>query len=224
MRILAALFLSCCLTAVAQAGVQSKFVLCENQKLRYDLFVPQADGARPAVLLLHGSGDSPRPMVDAWHGLAKKEGIVLIAPELPLRKDFEAIAPRVFHCEVEDARKVAAIDPARIYVFGNSMGGYLAYDALAFESDYFAGVAVHAMGIAPEYDGILDHARRKLPVAIFIGDSDPLVSLPSVRRTRELLERRGFAVHYVELKHHDHNYYGLSSQVNAEAWRFLTAH
>jgi polyhydroxybutyrate depolymerase len=219
-----------CLTAVlvflpatSQASdVQSKNVSCEGQKSRYELFVPKGEGTKPAILLLHGSGDSPRPMIDAWHSLAKKEGIVLIAPELPLKPEFEAIAPQVFRCEVEDAKRSAAIDARRIYVFGNSMGGYLAYDAAAFDSDYFAGIAVHAMGIDPQYDGILDHAQRKLPIAIYIGDSDQLVSLKNVRRTRDLLQKRGFVVHYIELRDHDHNYYAASDKVNPDAWKFLT--
>jgi polyhydroxybutyrate depolymerase len=207
--------------AARASDVQSKNVSCDGQKSRYELLVPKTEGSRPAILLLHGSGDSPRPMIDAWHALAKKEGIVLIAPELPLKREFEAIAPRVFRCEVEDAKQFAAIDAKRVYVFGNSMGGYLAYDAAVFDSDYFAGIAVHAMGIDPQYDGILDHAQRKMPIAIYIGDSDQLVSLKNVRRTRALLQKRGFMVHYMELRDHDHNYYAVSDKVNRDAWKFF---
>jgi polyhydroxybutyrate depolymerase len=210
--------------AARASDVKSKSVQCEGQTSHYLLFVPDGEGVRPAILLLHGSGDSPRPMVDAWQALARKEGIVLIAPELPLKPEFETIAPRVFRCEVEDAKQSAAIDATRVYVFGNSMGGYLAYDAAAFESEYFAGVAVHAMGIDPQYDGILDHARRKTPIAIYMGDHDPLVSLPNVQRTRDLLRKNGFLVHYVEVKNHDHNYYAVADQVNPDAWKFLKEH
>ena len=211
-------------SAAWPSDVRSKNVSCEGQKSRYELFVPKAEGARPAILLLHGSGDSPRPMIEAWHSLAKNEGVVLIAPELPLTPGFEAIAPKVFRCEVEDAKQSAAIDAKRVYVFGNSMGGYLAYDAAAFDSDYFAGVAVHAMGIDPQYDGILDHAQRKLPIAIYIGAEDPLVSLTSVRRTRDLLLKRSFTVHYTELPRHDHNYYAVCDKVNRDAWQFFNDH
>jgi len=206
---------------VADAGVQSRTVECEGQRFRYLLSVPNRREAAPALLLLHGAGDTPEPMLDAWHGLAKKEKIVLIVPELPRRAEFEGIAPRVFRCEVEDAKRLATIDARRIYVFGNSMGGYLAYDAAMFDSDYFAAAAVHAMGIAPEYDWILEQARRKTPIAIYMGEEDPLVSLKNVHRTRELLLQKGFPVHYVELKGHDHNYYRVAERINPDIWRFF---
>jgi predicted peptidase len=78
-----------------------------------------------------------------------KGKIVLIAPELPRAEELEAMASNVFCCVVDDARLVANLDAKRIYVFGNSMGGCLAYDAMTFDAEYFAAVGVHAMGITP---------------------------------------------------------------------------
>lgn len=204
------------------ADVQTKTAVCEGTQYRYMLSVPERGTALPVLLLLHGSGDSPGPMMEAWRQQAKKKKIILIAPELPLRKDFETAAPAVFECLVEDAKRFATMEAKRVYVFGNSMGGYLAYDAAAFDSEYFAAVAVHAMGIDPDYDGILDAARRKTPIAIYIGEQDPLVSLKNVRRTRELLQAKGFSVHYVELKDHDHNYYRVAERINPDIWDFLS--
>ena len=198
---------------------------CEGQPFNYLITLPldnlSPPKPLPAILLLHGAGDTPRPMIDAWHSLADKEKIVLIAPELPRTAEFEDIAPKVFHCLVENSKLATNLDTKRIYVFGNSMGGYLAYDALAFQSEYFAAVGVHAMGIDPKYDSILDHATRKTPVTIYVGVEDPLVPLKSVRRTVDLLKQRGFPVRYNELKNHDHNYYAVSPKVNADAWEFF---
>jgi len=209
--------------ALFATKIQAESATCGEQKFNYLLFVPAGDSAVPAILLLHGAGDTRQPMVEAWRNLAEKEKIALIAPELPRRSEFEAIAPQVFHCVVEDAKHHANLDVKRLYVFGNSMGGYLAYDALAFLSDYFAAVGVHAMGIDPQYDSILDHATRKTPVAIYIGDHDQLVSLKNVQRTRDLLLTKGFPVHYTELKNHDHNYYSVSDKVNPDVLRFFLA-
>jgi dienelactone hydrolase len=208
---------------LAAAKIESKRAVCEGKSFEYLLYRPAHSGPLPAVLLLHGAGDSARPMMDAWQSMAKKDGIVLIAPELPRKAEFEEMAPRVFHCVVLDAKQFAALDPKRLYVFGNSMGGYLAYDAAAFQSDYFAAVGVHAMGIDPHYDHILDNAKRKIPIAIYMGDRDPLVSLSNVRRTRALLEKNGFPVHYTELKNHDHNYYWVADKVNPDVWQFFSA-
>ena len=143
-------------------------VQCEEASYRYLLDSPQGNRAKPAILLLHGSGDDGSGIFHMWQQFALVNGIVLIAPTLPRAIAFEKVAPAVFRCVVEDARTVAKIDPKRIFVVGHSMGGYLAYDAAMFESKSFAAVVVHAAAIDDDYAGILDHARRKIPIAIFI--------------------------------------------------------
>jgi poly(3-hydroxybutyrate) depolymerase len=216
------------------SDVKSRNVRCENIQQTYLYYAPEsaADaGPLPAVLLLHGAGDHPAPMVDAWMRFAAKKKIILLAPELPREEKYEESAPEVFRCVVEDAKQLAGtgtgtgtgvkIDPQRVYIFGNSMGGYLAYDAAMFDSQYFAAVAVHAMRIADDYRWIVSRAQRKTPIAIYIGDHDQYFSIDSVRKTRDLLRQAGFPVHYVEFINHDHNYYARSDEINADAWKFL---
>ncbi len=204
------------------SDVSSQTVRCDGSKYQYALFSPAQKQALPAILLLHGAGDHASDFLAAWRSFARKQQIVLIAPELPRDPEFEAAAPKVFRCVVDDAKNRTAIDPRRLYVFGNSMGGYLAYAAAMFDSEYFAAVAVHAMGIAKEYASIVDRAKRQTPIAIYIGDRDQFVPIARVRQTRDLLTKAGFPVHYLELKGHDHNYYALSDQINADAWTFLS--
>ena len=212
---------------VKSSGVKSRTVGCagniEQVYLYYSPDKRRTDDLLPAVVLLHGAGDRAANMVAAWRRLAEKEKIVLLAPELPRDPKFEDAAPRIFRCVVEDARQVLAIDAQRVYLFGNSMGGYLAFDGAMFESQYFAAVAVHASRIADDYTGIVARARRKTPIAIYIGDHDQFFSVASVRQTRDLLLESGFPVHYVELAHHDHNYYARADEINSDAWKFLKA-
>jgi hypothetical protein len=141
--------------------------------------------------------DQPDPMLEAWKFLAKKEGITLIAPALP------RIAAFGFRCMVEDAKKIVPLDPRRIYIFGHSMGGYLGYDAAMLQSNYFAAGAVHAMGISEDYYWIVARTERKTPVAIYIGDREQPVLCDKARKTRDLLRKENFPVHYVELTDHD---------------------
>jgi len=216
---------SCAIFATSPGFAASRTVHCDGIKQRYLVFSPkggaQTQDALPVVLLLHGAGDIPENMVDAWKDFAKKNSIILLAPELPRDPKFEDAAPKVFHCVVEDARQSLAVDPTRIYIFGNSMGGYLAYDAAMFESQYFAAVAVHAMRIADDYTGIVTHALRKTPISIYIGDQDQFFKEPDVRKTRDLLRNAGFPVRYVELRGHDHNYYAISDHINQDVWKFF---
>jgi dienelactone hydrolase len=175
----------------------------------------------PVVRLLHGAGDRAANMVDAWKRFAAKKKIILLAPELPREENYEKAAPQVFRCVVEDVKQWVNIHAQRVYLFGNSMGGYLAYDAARFESQYFAAVAVLAMRIADDYRWIVERVQRKTPIAIYIGDGDQYFSVDGVCQARDLLRKAGFPVHYVELDHHDHNYYARSDEINADAWKFL---
>lgn len=211
----------------ALATTGSKTIHCGDIQQHYVYYLPGrntnlvAGKSLPAIVLLHGAGDRAENMIEAWSEFAEKKGIVLIAPQLPRDPKFEESAPKVFRCIVEDGRTLVGIDPARVYLFGNSMGGYLAYDGAMFESRYFAAIAVHAMRIADDYAGIVNRAVRKTPVAIYIGDRDQFFTEDSVRQTRDLLRKSGFPVRYVELRNHDHNYYAASDQINSDAWKFF---
>lgn len=187
----AALLLGAALAAPPAASAQTlRAASCEGLTYRYLLLAPKFSRPKPALLLLHGAGGHAQDLFIPWRSFAEMHDLVLIAPELPRERAFEAVAPAVFRCVIEDARRLVSLDPKRLYVLGNSMGGYLAYDAAMFESEYFAAVAVHAAAIDPDYDGILAKASRKIPITIFVGDRDPLVPIASVRRTRDLLQAR----------------------------------
>ena len=212
---------SCPTTMRAQA---TRTVRCDGVAYSYLLASPPGHRPKPAVLLLHGAGGHAYDLVIPWRSFAETHDIVLIAPELTNKRSFEAIAPAVFRCIVEDARKAAAVDPKRIFILGNSMGGYLAYDAAMLESEYFAAVAVHAAAIDPGFEDILSRATRKIPIAIFIGTEDPLVPIGGVRWTRDRLRQAGFPVEYEEIAGHDHHYEQVADRLNREAWKFFEAH
>lgn len=201
-------------------------VVCEGFNMQYVLEAPPSAShqALPALLLLHGAGDQAENFIRAWEPLAKKKNLALIAPQLPRDPKFETAAPKIFRCILDDVGKQVRLDPHRIYLFGHSMGGYLAYDAALLDSGYYAAAAIHAMGIADEYASLVDRATRKLPIAIYIGSNDEMVSLRQVEKTRDRLKKAGFPVHYSEIPEHGHNYYELSGVINSDVWHFLASH
>jgi poly(3-hydroxybutyrate) depolymerase len=140
--------------------VGTQMVRCGAIDQVYLYYSPDRNATLPVVLLLHGAGDRAANMMDAWKKFAHKQKISVIAPELPRDPKFEDVAPHIFRCVVEDAKKLVGIDPQHVYLFGNSMGGYLAYDGAMFESKYFAAIAVHAMRIADEYEWIRSRAEE----------------------------------------------------------------
>jgi poly(3-hydroxybutyrate) depolymerase len=104
---------------VAPPEATLRTVRVGDRSHRYLLLAAEGSGPAPAVVLLHGAGDRPGNMIEAWKGLAREKRITLIAPELPLDPSFEDVAPAVFVAAVDDAMAVTPIDPRRVYLFGN---------------------------------------------------------------------------------------------------------
>ncbi len=206
-------------------GVAERHLEFRRKLYPYLVYSPNgSDRTRelPALLLLHGAGGSGVDLLEPWRGMARNNGILLIAPDLPRDAEFEDAAPEFFRRLASAVEGEWSVDKRRVYVFGHSMGGYLAFDAAMFDADVFAAAAVHASYIAPAYAGIVDRAARKIPIALYIGDADQAVPIGKVRATRELLLANGFPLHYLELRGHDHNYGAMSGKINSDAWEFLS--
>jgi len=218
------MLLAMALSFVGLPSPKHHAVTCDQRVYDYLLSAPKTHDRLSAIMLLHGAGGQAGDMVELWAPLAAREHVVLIAPQLPRELAFEQEAPAVFRCVLADAERLAAIDSARVYLFGYSMGGYLTYDGAMFDSDIFAGAGVYAAVIDPDYDSILDRAKRKIPIAIFIGDHDQFNPVDGARETRDLLQQHGFPVHYREFPGQDHAYSPVGDSVNADAWRFLSAY
>ena len=218
------MLLAMALSFVGLPSPKHHAVTCDQRVYDYLLSAPKTHDRLSAIMLLHGAGGQAGDMVELWAPLAAREHVVLIAPQLPRELAFEQVAPAVFRCVLADAERLAAIDSARVYLFGYSMGGYLTYDGAMFDSDIFAGAGVYAAVIDPDYDSILDRAKRKIPIAIFIGDHDQFNPVDGARETRDLLQQHGFPVHYREFPGQDHAYSPVGDSVNADAWRFLSAY
>ena len=212
--------------AAAGAGLAQRQVVLAQTTYPFYVFVPSSyDGshALPAVLLIHGFGGNGRDMVPAWQGFAQQNGIVLVAPTLPLGGDFEtAVAPQLYPAIMDAVRAEWKLDPHRIYLFGVSAGGYTVFDAGAFDSQYFAAGGVFAAVITPQYDSILQNATRKTPFAIYIGDHDEFFTVAQAQRTRDVLQANGFPVRLVIYPNLDHNYGAVQDRVNADVWSFFS--
>jgi predicted peptidase len=109
----------------------------------------------------------------------------LPAPE-PLRLVFDFIDTLVAH---------GAIDPQRVYIGGLSMGGMGTFEALWRRPDLFAAAFPICGGGNPE------KARNyalKLPIWVFHGDADPVVTVSHSRRMVQALRATGARVRYTE--------------------------
>lgn len=190
----------------------------------YYLFVPERiSSPAPLLLLLHGSGRNGMSQIDAWKSLAEKEGVILVAPDStnPQEWSFQTDGPEFLHDVVEAVRSKYTVDGKRLYLFGHSAGACFALYMAVMESRYFAAAAVHAGAMDKAFYPYIDHAERKVPLAIWVGTADTYFSLGTVRQTRDALNRRGFNTQMNEMKGHDHDYYGVANALNPKIWDFL---
>ncbi len=192
----------------------------------YWVFTPSDfDGQHqlPAMLLLHGGGGQGLDMIHVWQNFANQMGIILVAPTLPYGDGYNELWAGQFFPQLMDQVKQSwHFDPHHVSVFGVSAGGYSSYDAATLASTYFSAAGVFAAVITPAYDFIVTEAKRKTPIAIYIGDHDEFFTLAQARATRDLLLANGFPVHYTEYANLDHNYGAVSDRVNADFWAYAS--
>ncbi|HEX8776261.1 MAG TPA: alpha/beta fold hydrolase [Pyrinomonadaceae bacterium] len=207
--------------------VEKNLITSGGHTRAYYSFVPKKVKApAPLIVLLHGSGRNGSIMVDKWKELAKKEGVILVGPD---SSDSQSWAipvdgPDFLRDIVEELKSKYAIDQRRVYLFGHSAGASYALQLSMFESEYFAATAIHAGALDPRSYSQIRLARRKTPIAIFVGTEDQAFPLKVVRATRDVLNGQGFAVELTEMPNHDHWYYDLAPKINRSAWEFLQKH
>jgi poly(3-hydroxybutyrate) depolymerase len=193
----------------------------------YYLCVPDSLSAAPAplIVLLHGSYGSGRRIIELWRDLAAAEGFMLVAPNARndtawnLRTD----GPAFIRAVVNAANARHPIDIERMYLFGHSGGAVYALTLAMLESRYFAATAVHAGAWRERAEfSVIAHARRDIPLAIFVGDRDPFFHVRDVRRTQAQLIAAGHPVSVTIIDRHDHDYGAVAAEVNRSAWEFLS--
>jgi poly(3-hydroxybutyrate) depolymerase len=213
-------------SAAPKSDSQKLSITSEGKSRTYYLFVPAGGtGPKPLLLLLHGSGHNGTSLIDPWKGLAEREGIILVAPDSLNSQEwsFPVDGPNFLHEVVEAVKAKYPVDGKRVYVFGHSAGAIFSLYMGIVESKYFAAVAVHAGALRDDMGQYMEHAERKTPIAIWVGNKDPFFSLEAVHSTRDALAAHGFEPKIIEMPGHDHNYYGVSGEVNKAVWEFLRA-
>jgi poly(3-hydroxybutyrate) depolymerase len=192
----------------------------------YYLFVPEKltkDHPAPLLLLLHGSGRNGASLADKWKDLAKKEGIILAAPDAINTQGWSSPVdgPDFLHDLLTELLTKYPIDARRMYLFGHSAGASFALYMALYESEYFAAAAIHAGALTSQDGSIVERAKRKIPIHIAVGTVDRFFPLAAVRDTRDMLNSNGFNAQLIEMPGHDHWYYDLAPKINATAWTFL---
>jgi len=202
----------------------------QGKKRNYYLFVPgsiKSATSVPLIILLHGSGRTGISLVEKWKDIAGQEGFIIVGPDSSNSQGWSTPTdgPDFLHDLVESLRAKYPINPRRVYLFGHSAGAVFAMNMAMLESEYFAATAVHAGSWRDEREyAVMDYAKRKPPLAIFVGDRDNFFPLSSVKATEAALKERGFPLELTIIKGHTHWYYDQAPEFNRNAWDFLKRH
>jgi poly(3-hydroxybutyrate) depolymerase len=211
--------------ALAAAKPEKQTITSEGKERTYYTFAPEKlVSPAPLLLLLHGSGRDGMSQIDEWKGLAEKAGLLLAAPDSANSREWSmgVDGPEFLHQVVEAVREKYPVDGKRMYLFGHSAGAVFALYMGVMESRYFAAAGVHAGAMGEDFYPSLDLAKRKLPLAIWVGTEDPYFSLTLVRNTQSELKKHGFDAQVFEMKGHDHNYYAVAKDLNPKIWAFFS--
>ena len=216
--------------AFATAKPEKQTITFEGKERVYYTFAPEKLAAEkspapaPLLVLLHGSGRDGMSQIEQWQALAEQEGLVLAAPNSLNSREWSmgVDGPEFLHAMVDAVREKYPIDAKRMYLFGHSAGAVFALYMGVMESEYFAAAGVHAGALSESFYPVLDTARRKLPLAIWVGTEDPYFSLTLVRNTQSELKKHGFDAQVFEIKGHDHDYYAVAKDLNPKIWNFLS--
>jgi predicted peptidase len=182
---------------------QKEGLIEANLRLGYLLFLPQDYGQRPdekwpLILYLHGIGERGDDLESVKiHGIPK---IVERRPDFP----FVALSPQcpadttwwahyqTLKALLDQIVTGYAVDEERIYLTGNSMGGYGTWGMATAYPDLFAAIAPICGGGDPEFA----LALKDLPVWAFHGAEDAAVPLEVSQRMVDALRDCGGDVRF----------------------------
>ena len=197
---------------------------------RYDAHAPL-----PAMLFLHGYNPPNPPYVRWWsiadrhNGVAERHDMIVLEPMGRGNVDYRWMGEAdVLRCLAE-ARRRFAIDAARVYLSGESMGGNGTWLIASRNPQLFAAAApvyggwdyrINVNGYAytnPEATRPMErflheaHASfagaeglRNVPLFVLHGDSDTAVPVEQSRHGVRMLQRWGYDIRYREIPGRGH--------------------
>ncbi len=204
----------------------------ESGKLSYWLMRPatiEPEKKYPLVLALHGrGGNTEAASVLGSDALRKDHPCFVLAPAAT-RAGVWAVPANLARLRgqpqlplaLEALNKVMAdhpIDPHRVYVTGQSMGGFGTYGALAASPQVFAA----AMPICGGWDVTQAAKFKDIPLWAFHGDADTTVPVERSREMVESLKRAGGTPKYTEYAGVGHNSWSRT-YASPETWQWLFA-
>jgi predicted peptidase len=228
-------------TAAVEGFKSGSYRSASGETMQYRLFVPPGyDPAQkyPIVLWLHGAAGRGSDNVSQLSGgnfpgshiwtnpeIQHKYHAFVLAPQVDVTKGWARphtntppVAIRLALETLDQIEKEYSIDRAREYVAGQSMGGEGVWAALSAAPQRFAAaIALCGYGNAYMLPRVV-----KVPVWIFQGEEDPVVSVAGMREWVKRLREAGGAPKYTEYPGIGHNVWDVAfTEPHLVEWLFL---
>lgn len=187
-----------------------------------DTYTPQRPA--PLVVLLHGKGTSEASELaePVFRAAAIQSGAIIIAP-FGSGDDLRAPGTAAKIYDALDAVEGAlAIDHRRVFLAGDSLGGYAAFDVATVRPDaWFAILAIRSTMDASDQDAVRRQLRGKA-VYVVAGSADNIVPVDDVRKSVAWFRSAALAATYYEVPGAGHDLAALAPFVS-RAWGEMLA-
>jgi predicted peptidase len=214
--------------AYALDFIKTEFKAPSGNVLRYAIMKPEkvkTEETYPLVISLHGSGGRGK---NNWErnchanvALGKSERrkqypCYVIAPTVKKSQRWNGETLKTLFELISSLQTKHAIDPDRIYVTGQSMGGYGTFAAITLRPKLFAAAAPVCGGGRTE----LAKQIAQIPIWVFHGAKDPTVPVERSREMVEALKKAGGTPTYTEYPDVRHNAWTRAYEDN-KFWKWL---
>ncbi|GAB4454040.1 MAG: prolyl oligopeptidase family serine peptidase [Anaerolineae bacterium] len=199
-------------------------------RLNYLLFLPEgynAGGARrwPLILFLHGAGERGDDLERVKiHGIPKVVEqrpdfpFVVVSPQCP-RPSWWTAEVDALNALLDEVIATHAVDPARVYLTGLSMGGFGTWALAMAHPERFAAIAPICGGGDPHRVTAL----KDVPTWAFHGAQDEVVPMSETEQMVEALRAAGGDVRATVYPDADHDSW-TATYDNPELYDWFLAH
>jgi predicted esterase len=182
------------------------------------------DKAATLVVLLHGKGVSEATELaePVFRGLASETGAIVIAP-FGRGDDLRSpAAAQDIYAAVDAVQAALNIDKRRVYLVGDSLGGYAAFDVATVRAGTWNSVLAIRSTMDPSDQDLVKDQLHAKAVYIVAGTADQIVNVDDVRRSVSWFRSVGMATSYYEAPGAAHDIVALTPFVQ-RAWREMLA-
>jgi poly(3-hydroxybutyrate) depolymerase len=177
----------------------------------------------PLVVALHGGGRDGASQIELWKPTAEREKVFVMAPSSLNQwwtdaRDRQNLADTVNRLILNNS----SIDRKRIYFFGHSLGGTIAFFDGFANRNALAALALHSPTGASGIYQLPQEGTRRLPVGAWVGDENFDSNWHTASALRfAYKEHPNLAIDLRVLPDHRHNDVYTRLGLVDEIWSFL---